>query len=65
MKKSPSKVLPRKLVLHREVIVSLTPPRLERVAGGAAAGDVPVCTQLEPTSCRPPTRRGHDDLIPG
>jgi hypothetical protein len=53
MKKSPSKVLPRKLVMRREVIVSLTPPRLDHVAGGVAEG-VPMCSKLEPTSCRPP-----------
>lgn len=55
MKKSPSKVLPRKLVVRREVIVSLTRPRLDHVAGGLAEA-VPVCSWLEPGSCRPPTR---------
>jgi hypothetical protein len=54
MKKSPSKFLPRKLVVRREVIVSLTPPRLDHVAGGIAEA-APVCSWYEPGSCRPPT----------
>lgn len=38
---------PRKLVLRREAIASMTPPQLERVAGG----DGQPCSGLFPESC--------------
>lgn len=48
MKNSTNKTLQRrKLILRRQVVVLLTPPQLEDVAGG----NDPVCSKLEPRSC--------------
>jgi hypothetical protein len=51
MKKIMNKTSPRKLVLHREHVVSLTPPELAHVIGGDAERG---CSDWRPRSCNPP-----------
>ena len=56
MKKSITKIAPKKLVLRREDIAALTTAQLDQVAGGEAV----ICSNFTPRSCNPPTDEAED-----